>query len=133
MEEAEKEKSCSFVVTEEIETSSSRAITTIKYVIYCIISTSGAAISWGHKHGCLVKLIDSFLVITTFCNDPLKIAPIGTEFSPYRQKFESFGQVLVNSCSRLVQNGVSSASFAQILFDFVDRSLGKDTVSFSGI
>ena len=73
--EVEKEKSCFFVVTEEIETSSSRAIITTNYVIYCIISTSEAAISGGHKHGCLVKLIDSFRVITASCSDLLIKAP----------------------------------------------------------
>ena len=75
----EKEKSCFLIVTKEIETSSSRAITTTKYVIYHKISNYEAAISRGHKHGCLVKLIDSFLVITASCGDLLIKAPFGTK------------------------------------------------------
>ena len=69
--EVVKERSCFFVVSDEVKTSSSRAIITTKYVIYCIINTSEAAISRGHKHGCLVKLIDSFWVVTTSCGDLL--------------------------------------------------------------
>ena len=54
-----KEKSSFFEIAQEIEVSSSRAVTTRKYENYYIISTFEAAVSRGHKHGCLVKLIDS--------------------------------------------------------------------------
>ena len=98
-----KEKSSFFKVTQEIEMSSSRAVTTRKYENYYIISTFEAAISRGHKHGCLVKLIDSFLVITASCNASLKKALVRIKFSPFWQKFESFsdsGRVfLQSSCS----------------------------------
>ena len=90
MQVVEREKSSSFEVTQEIEISSSRAVTTRKYENYYIISTFEAAISRGHKHGCLVKLIDSFLVITASCNASLKKALVRTKFSPFWQKFESF-------------------------------------------
>ena len=128
-----KEKSNFFKVTQEIEMSSSRAVTTRKYENYYIISTFEAAISRGHKHGCLVKLIDSFLVITASCNASLKKALVRTKFSPFWQKFESFydsGRVSLQS-SRSV--GVSLESLAQILFNSVDRYLNKDTLPFSGI
>ena len=128
-----KEKSSFFEVTQEIEMSSSRAVTTRKYENYYIISTFEAAISRGHKHGCLVKLIDSFLVITASCNASLKKALVRTKFSPFWQKFESFfgsGRIfLQSSCSV----GVSLESFAQILFDSVGRYLNKDTLPSSGI
>ena len=77
-----KEKSSFFEVTQEIEMSSSRAVTTRKYENYYIISTFGAAISRGHKHGCLVKPIDSFSVITASCNASLKRVLARTKFSP---------------------------------------------------
>ena len=80
--------------------SSSRAVTTRKYENYYIISTFEAAISRGHKHGCLVKLIDSFLVITASCNASLKKVLVRTKFSPFWQKFESFsdsGRVFLQS------------------------------------
>ena len=128
-----KEKSNFFEVTQEIEMSSSRAVTTRKYENYYIISTFEAAISRGHKHGCLVKLIDSFLVITASCNASLKKALVRTKFSPFWQKFESFsdsGRVSLQS-SRSV--GVSLKSLAQILFNSVDRYLNKDTLPSSGI
>ena len=128
-----KEKSSFFEVTQEIETSSSRAVTTRKYENYYIISTLEAAISRGHKHGCLVKLIDSFLVITASCNASLKKALVRTKFSPFWQKFESFsdsGRIfLQSSCSV----GVSLESLAQILFNSVGRYLNKDTLPSSGI
>ena len=128
-----KEKSSFIEVTQEIEMSSSRAVTTRKYENYYIISTFEAAISRGHKHGCLVKLIDSFLVITASCNASLKKALVGGKFSPFWQKFESFsdsGRVfLQSSCSV----GVSLESFAQILFNSVGRYLNKDTLPSSGI
>ena len=128
-----KEKSSFFKVTQEIEVSSSRAVTTRKYENYYIISTFEAAISRGHKHGCLVKLIDSFLVITASCNASLKKALVRTKFSPFWQKFESFsdsGRIfLQSSCSV----GVSLESFAQILFNSVGRYLNKDTLPSSGI
>ena len=85
-----KEKSNFFEVTQEIEMSSSRAVTTREYENYYIVSTFEAAISRGHKHGCLVKLIDSFLVITASCNASLKKALVRTKSSPFWQKFESF-------------------------------------------
>ena len=100
MQVVEREKSSSFEVTQEIEMSSSRAVTTREYENYYIISTFEAAISRGHKHGCLVKLIDSFLVITASCNASLKIALVRTKFSPFWQKFESFsdsGRVFLQS------------------------------------
>ena len=128
-----KEKSNFFEVTQEIEISSSRAVTTRKYENYHIISTFEAAISRGHKHGCLVKLIDSFLVITASCNASLKKALVRTKFSPFWQKFESFsdsGRVFLQS-SRSV--GVSLESLAQILFNSVDRYLNKDTLPSGGI
>ena len=128
-----KEKSNFFEVTQEIEMSSSRAVTTRKYENYYIISTFEAAISRGHKHGCLVKLIDSFLVITASCNASLKKALVRTKFSPFWQKFESFshsGRVSLES-SRSV--GVFLESLAQILFNSVDRYLNKDTLPSSGI
>ena len=128
-----KEKSNFFEVTQEIEMSSSRAVTTRKYENYYIISTFEAAISRGNKHGCLVKLIDSFLVITASCNASLKKALVRTKFSPFWQKFESFsdsGRVFLQS-SRLV--GVSLESLAQILFNSVDRYLNKDTLPSGGI
>ena len=128
-----KEKSSFFKVTQEIEVSSSRAVTTRKYENYYIISTFEAAISRGHKHGCLVKLIDSFLVITASCNASLKKALVRTKFSPFWQKFESFsdsGRIfLQSSCSV----GVSLESFAQNLFNSVGRYLNKDTLPSSGI
>ena len=128
-----KEKSSFFEVTQEIEMSSSRAVTTRKYENYYIISTFEAAISRGHKHGCLVKLIDSFLVITASCNASLKKALVRTKFSPFWQKFESFsdsGRIfLQSSCSV----GVSLESLAQILFNSVGRYLNKDTLPSSGI
>ena len=80
--------------------SSSRAITTRKYAKYYIISTFEAAISRGHKHGCLVKPIDSFLVITASCTASLEKALVRTKFSPYWQKFDSFsdsGRVIMQS------------------------------------
>ena len=113
--------------------SSSRAVTTTKYENYYIISTFEAAISRGHKHGCLVKLIDSFLVITASCNASLEKALVRTKFSPFWQKFESFsdsGRIFLQS-SRSV--GVSLESLAQILFNSVDRYLNKDTLPSSGI
>ena len=113
--------------------SSSRAVTTRIYENYYMISTFGAAISRGHKHGCLVKPIDSFSVITASCNASLKKALARTKFSPFRQKFESFsdsGRVFLQS-SRSV--GVSFESFAQILFNSVGRYLNKDTLPSSGI
>ena len=128
-----KEKSSFIEVTQEIEMSSSRAVTTRKYENYYIISTFEAAISRGHKHGCLVKLIDSFLVITASCNASLKKALVRTKFSPFWQKFESFsdsGRVFLQS-SRSV--GVSFESLAQILFNSVDRYLSKDTLPSGGI
>ena len=128
-----KEKSSFFKVTQEIEMSSSRAVTTRKYENYYIISTFEAAISRGHKHGCLVKLIDSSLVITASCNVSLKKALVRTKFSPSWQKFESFsdsGRVFLQS-SRSV--GVSFESLAQILFNSVDRYLNKDTLPSGGI
>ena len=128
-----KEKSSFVEVTQEIEMSSSRAVTTRKYENYYIISTFEAAISRGHKHGCLVKLIDSFLVITASCNASLKKALVGGKCSPFWQKFESFsdsGRVFLQS-SRSV--GVSLESFAQILFNSVGRYLNKDTLPSSGI
>ena len=128
-----KEKSSFFEVTQEIETSSSRAVTIRKYENYYIISTFEAAISRGHKHGCLVKLIDSFLVITASCNASLKKALVRTKFSPFWQKFESFSDsgciFLQSSCSI----GVSLESFAPILFNSVGRYLDKDTLPSSGI
>ena len=128
-----KEKSSFFEVTQEIEMSSSRAVTTREYENYYIISTFEAAISRGHKHGCLVKLIDSFLVITASCNASLKKALVRTKFSPFWQKFESFsdsGRIfLQSSCSV----AVSLESFAQILFNSVGRYLNKDTLPSSGI
>ena len=128
-----KEKSSFFEVTQEIEMSSSRAVTTRKYENYYIITTFEAAISRGHKHGCLVKLIDSFLVITASCNASLKKALVRTKFSPFWQKFESFsdsGRIfLQSSCSV----GVSLESLAQILFNSVGRYLNKDTLPSSGI
>ena len=127
------EKSNFFEVTQEIEMSSSRAVTTRKYENYYIISTFEAAISRGHKHGCLVKLIDSFLVITASCNASLKKALVRTKFSPFWQKFESFsdsGRVFLQS-SRFF--GVSLESLAQILFNSVDRYLNKDTLPSGGI
>ena len=126
-------KSNFFEVTQEIEMSSSRAVTTRKYENYYIISTFEAAISRGHKHGCLVKLIDSFLVITASCNASLKKALVRTKFSPFWQKFESFsdsGRVFLQS-SRFF--GVSLESLAQILFNSVDRYLNKDTLPSGGI
>ena len=128
-----KEKSNFFEVTQEIEMSSSRAVTTRKYENYYIISTFEAAISRGHKHGCLVKLIDSFLVITASCNASLKKALVRTKFSPFWQNFESFsdsGRVSLQS-SHSVR--VSLESLAQILFNSVDRYLNKDTLPSSGI
>ena len=133
MQVVEREKSSSFEVTQKIEISSSRAVTTRKYENYHIISTFEAAISRGHKHGCLVKLIDSFLVITASCNASLKKALVRTKFSPFWQKFESFsdsGRVFLQS-SRSV--GVSLESLAQILFNSVDRYLNKDTLPSGGI
>ena len=128
-----KEKSSFFEVTQEIEMSSSRAVTARKYENYYMISTFEEAISRGHKHGCLVKLIDSFLVITASCNTSLKKALVRTKFSPFWQKFESFsdsGRVfLQSSCSV----GVSLESSAQILFNSVGRYLNKDTLPSSGI
>ena len=128
-----KEKSSFIEVTQEIEMSSSRAVTTREYENYYIISTFEAAISRGHKHGCLVKLIDSFLVITASCNASLEKALVRTKFSPFWQRFESFsdsGRVFLQS-SRSV--GVSLESLAQILFNSVDRYLNKDTLPSSGI
>ena len=133
MQVVEREKSSSFEVIQEIEISSSRAVTTRKYENYYIISTFEAAISRGHKHGCLVKLIDSFLVITASCNASLKKALVRTKFSPFWQKFESFsdsGRVFLQS-SRSV--GVSLESLAQILFNSVGRYLNKDTLPSGGI
>ena len=133
MQVVEREKSSSFEVTQVIEISSSRAVTTRKYENYYIISTFEAAISRGHKHGCLVKLIDSFLVITASCNASLKKALARTKFSPFWQKFESFsdsGRVFLQS-SRSVR--VSLESLAQILFNSVDRYLNKDTLPSGGI
>ena len=128
-----KEKSSFIEVTQEIEMSSSRAVTTRKYENYYIISTFEAAISRGHKHGCLVKLIDSFLVITASCNASLKKALVGRKFSPFWQKFESFsdsGRIFLQfSCSV----GVSLESSAQFLFNSVGRYLNKDTLPSSGI
>ena len=89
--------------------SSSRAVTTRKYENYYIISTFEAAISRGHKHGCLVKLIDSFLVITASCNASLKKALVRTKFSPFWQKFESFLTVAVFFCNLLVRLGSLSS------------------------
>ena len=128
-----KEKSSFFEVTQEIEMSSSRAVTTREYENYYIISTFEAAISRGHKHGCLVKLIDSFLVITASCNASLKKALVRTKFSPFWQKFESFsdsGRIFLRSSCSV---GVSLESFAQILFNSVGRYLNKDTLPSSGI
>ena len=128
-----KEKSSFFEVTQEIEMSSSRAVTTREYENYYIISTFEAAISRGHKHGCLVKLIDSFLVITASCNASLKKALVRTKFSPFWQKFESFsdsGRIFLQSSCSI---GVSLESFAQILFNSVGRYLNKDTLPSSGI
>ena len=133
MQVVEREKSSSFEVTQEIEMSSSRAVTTREYENYYIISTFEAAISRGHKHGCLVKLIDSFLVITASCNASLKIALNRTKFSPFWQKFESFsdsGRVFLQSSHSV---GVSFESLAQILFNSVDRYLNKDTLPSGGI
>ena len=133
MQVVEREKSSSFEVTQEIEMSSSRAVTTREYENYYIISTFEAAISRGHKHGCLVKLIDSFLVITASCNASLEKALVRTKFSPLWQRFESFsdsGRLFLQS-SRSV--GVSLESLAQILFNSVDRYLNKDTLPSSGI
>ena len=128
-----KEKSNFFEVTQEIEMSSSRAVTTRKYENYYIISTFEAAISRGHKHGCLVKLIDSFLVITASCNASLKKALVRTKFSPFWQKFESFSDSGCVSLQSSRSVGVSLESLAQILFNSVDRYLNKDTLPSSGI
>ena len=96
--------------------SSSRAVTTRKYENYYIISTFEAAISRGHKHGCLVKLIDSISVITASCNASLKKALSRTKFSPFRQKFESFSD---SGCVFLqFSHSVGGGSLSSLLLKF---------------
>ena len=127
-----KEKSSFFEIAQEIEVSSSRAVTTRKYENYYIISTFEAAISRGHKHGCLVKLIDSFSVITASYNASLRKARLEQSSVRFDRNlsFSDSGRIfLQSSCSV----GVSLESFAPILFNSVGRYLDKDTLLSSGI
>ena len=100
-----KEKSSFFEIAQEIEVSSSRAVTTRKYENYYIISTFEAAISRGHKHGCLVKLIDSFSVITASYNASLRKARLEQSSVRFDRNLSLFLTAAVFFSSLLVRLG----------------------------